>query len=114
MGEHKLHSNGATETADNPATSSGLSEAIDRHAKSIMKAATMPNGMIGVNPAQLHCDSELHAVRIEVLFEALVEVGVLDPAKLTVRLRDKLNAESDQLETPQIAIATGNLPRAPR
>lgn len=117
MGEHKLNSNGAATPDDNPATSSGLSEAIQRHAIALTKAATMPNGMMGINPAQLYCDSELHAVRLEVLFEALVKAHVLDPAELTVRLRDKLNAESDQLDSQQpsqIQVASGHLPRTPR
>jgi hypothetical protein len=104
--------NGASEP--NPAVSSGLGEAITRHAAALMKAARMPNGIMGINPAQLYCDGELHAVRIEVLFEALVEAGVLDPATLAVRLRDKLNAESDELEReepPQIQVASGAIPR---
>jgi hypothetical protein len=111
MGEHKLN-------GDKPPPASGLSEAIERHGKTLVKAATNPNGLMAINPAQLYCDSELHAVRLEVLFEALVKAGVVDPAELTVRLRDKLNAESDQLDaqmaTPQIAIAAGPLPRTPR
>lgn len=114
MGEHKLNLNGAAPPGDNPGTSNGLSDAIARHAAALMKGAIMPNGMMGINPAQLYCDSELHAVRLEVLFEALVKANMLDPAELTVRLRDKLNAESDQLDSqqnPQIQIATGDLPR---
>lgn len=113
MGEHKLNDDKAA-PADNPAASSGLAAAIQRHATALMKAATMSNGMMGINPAQLYTDSELHAVRLEVLFEALVVAGVVDPAALTVRMRDKLNAESDQLEqqqTPQIQVANNALPR---
>lgn len=113
MGEHKLNGDKAA-PADNPAGSIGLAEAIQRHATALMKAATMSNGMMGINPAQLYTDSELHAVRLEVLFEALVVAGVVDPAALTIRMRDKLNAESDQLEqqqTPQIQVASNTLPR---
>jgi hypothetical protein len=114
MGEHKLNGDKPPQ-ADNPAAQSGLSEAISRHATALVKAATLPNGMMGINPAQLYCDSELHAVRLEVLFEALLSLNLIDPADLTVRLRDKLNAESDQLEqqlaAPQIALVTGGLPR---
>lgn len=114
MGEHKL--NGEKPPAgDSPAASSGLAEAIDLHARAMLKAAVMPNGQIGIDPAQLHCDSQLHAVRLEVLFEALVKAGVIDPAAITVRLRDKLLAEVRQVEeeqqTPQILTATGMVPR---
>jgi hypothetical protein len=115
MDEHKLNGDKAAPAAENPATQSGLAEAIQRHAATMVKAVTNPQGLMAINPAQLYCDSELHAVRLEVLFESLVKAGVVDPAELTMRLRDKLNAESDQLEElqkePQIQLVTGRVPR---
>jgi hypothetical protein len=95
---------------DSPAATSGLGEAIDQHAQALVKANTLANGMMALNPMQLFVDLELANVRIEVLFEALVDCGV-DPAELTVKLRDKLLAEVEQLSAPQIEIARGSVPR---
>lgn len=114
MGEHKLKANGGTPPPDNSAIPGGLGEAIKQHAQALVKANTNANGMMGVNPMQLFVDLELANVRIEVLFEALVETGALDPAKLTVKLRDKLLAEVEQLNAvpaPTIEIARGSVPR---
>jgi len=95
-----------------PPQSSGLAEAITQHAEALVKLNTTPNGMMQINPMQLFVDLELANVRIEVLFEALVETGAVDPAALTVRLRDKLLAEVEQLSVaPQIEIARGSVPR---
>ena len=92
-----------------------LGEAIARHASMLLKANSLPNGMMQINAAQLYCDLELAQVRIEVLFEALVVRSIVDPKDLTEKLRDKLNAESDelqaQLDTPQLQIARGSVPR---
>lgn len=106
-------SNGAAPQEPTPAAQSGLGEAIQKHAHALVKANTMPNGMMGVDPMQLFVDLELANVRIEVLFEALVETGVVDPAELTVKLRDKLLAEVEQLNAPssQIEIVRGSVPR---
>lgn len=105
-------SNGAAPPEPTPAPQSGLGEAIQKHARALVKANTMPNGMMGVDPRQLFVDLELANVRIEILFEALVECGV-DPGELTVKLRDKLLAEVEQLNAPssQIEIARGSVPR---
>lgn len=113
MGEHKLNTNGGAPPPENPATTSGLSEAITQHAQALVKANTNASGMMGINPMQLFVDLELANVRIEVLFEALVETGVVDPAELTVKLRDKLLAEVEQLNAPasQIEIVRGSVPR---
>lgn len=103
-------SNGAV-PQESPAATSGLSEAIHQHAQALVKANMTPNGMMGVNPMQLFVDLELANVRIEILFEALVDCGV-DPAELTVKLRDKLLAEVKQLSAaPTIEIARGSVPR---
>ena len=103
------HTNGASAPI-NP-----LGDAINRHAAMTLKMATLPNGMLQINPAQLLCDLELAQVRNEVLFEALVTRGLLDPTELAIMLRDKLNAESDeiasQLEQPQLEIVRGSIPR---
>jgi hypothetical protein len=104
-------SNGASPQEGTPASRSGLAEAITQHAQALVKANTNPNGMIGINPMQLFVDLELANVRIEVLFEALVDCGV-DPKDLTVKLRDKLLGEVEQLSAaPTIEIARGNVPR---
>lgn len=112
MGEHKFNTNGGgAPPPENPATTSGLSEAITQHAQALVKANTNASGMMGINPMQLFVDLELAQVRLEVLFEALVELGV-DPAELTVKLRDKLLAEVEQLSAaPTIEIARGSVPR---
>jgi hypothetical protein len=102
--------NGAT--AAEPPKPSGLGEAITQHADALVKLNTASNGMIQINPMQLFVDLELANVRIEVLFEALVETGVVDPQALTVRLRNKLLTEVEQMRgTPQIEIARGSVPR---
>jgi hypothetical protein len=106
-------SNGAAPPEPTPAAQSGLSEAIHAHAQALVKANTNASGMMGINPMQLFVDLELAQVRLEVLFEALVEFG-LDPAELTVKLRDKLLGEVEQLNAaaaPQIEIARGSVPR---
>jgi hypothetical protein len=98
--------------ATQPPQSTGLAEAITQHAEALVKLNTTPNGMMQINPMQLFVDLELANVRIEVLFEALVETGVVDPQALTVRLRNKLLTEVEQMRgTPQIEIARGSVPR---
>jgi hypothetical protein len=105
-------SNGTAAQDEIPAAHSGLGEAIHAHAQALVKANTNASGMMGINPMQLFVDLELAQVRLEVLFEALVDLGV-DPAELTVKLRDKLLAEVEQLSaaTPTIEIARGSIPR---
>lgn len=99
-------SNGVDHTASvNP-----LADAITEHAKALVKSATQLTGQMTINPVQMYCDLELALVRIEVMFEVLVEVGVLDPARLSIRLRERLLAEVKQLNTPQLAIVTGSVP----
>lgn len=89
-----------------------LGEAIRLHAQALVNANTNASGMMGINPMQLFVDLELANVRIEVLFEALVETGAVDPVALTVRLRNKLLAEVEQLSAgPTIEIARGSVPR---
>jgi hypothetical protein len=88
-----------------------LAEAIQLHAAALLKANTNRNGMMAINPAQLYCDLELAQVRIEVLFEALVSMGAVDPQDLTLRLRAKLLAEVEQLNAPQLEIASGSILR---
>lgn len=81
-----------------------LGDAITEHAKALVKAATQLTGQMTINPVQMYCDLEFALVRIDVMFEALVELGVLDPARLSIKLRDKLKAETEFLKTPQLAI----------
>jgi len=111
-----------TDSANNgaagPATiaeSSGLAGALRAHAQALVKASTAPNGMMmQINPLQMFVDLELANVRIAVLFEALVETHAIDPAALTVKLRDKLLGEVKQLEedaAQKILIARGKVPR---
>jgi len=89
-----------------------LGEAIQMHAAALLNSSRTPNGMLAINPAQLYCDLQIAAVRIEVLFEALVECGMIDPAAMSAKLRNKLLAEVEQLNAgPQIAIARGSVPR---
>lgn len=91
--------------------SESLGAAIKQHADALVKANTMANGMMAINPMQLFVDLQIAQVRIEVLFEALVDCGV-DPKDLTARLRDKLLAEVEQLSAaPTIEIARGSVPR---
>lgn len=104
--------NERTNGTDAPPPLNPLGEAIRQHADALVKVNTMPNGMMQINPMQLFVDLELANVRIEVLFEALVETGAVDPAALTVRLRNKLLAEVEQLSAaPTIEIARGSVPR---
>jgi hypothetical protein len=115
MSEHKVREmNG---TAGPPAaSSSGLTEAINAHARALIAANTDPNGMMAVNPMEIFVDLELAQVRIEVLFEALCAKGMIDPAALTVMLRDKLLKEVAELdERPRITLPIGNVrPPPPR
>lgn len=99
-----------------PPEETEISLAIKRHAAMLLRINTMPNGMMAINPAQLFCDIELLTVRLEVLFEAMVERGLIDPQALVERMRDKLSAESDEMERqladgPQLQIVHGSLPR---
>lgn len=104
------HINGAAEPPK-----SQLGEAIARHASMLLKSNTLPNGMMQINAAQLYCDLELVQVRVEILFEALVDEGIIEPQAMIERLRAKLNAEADamqaQLEEPQLQIVRGSIPR---
>jgi len=91
-----------------------LGEAIQRHAAALLKASTNAQGMMAINPAQLYCDVELANLRIEILFEALVQAGVIQPGDLVQKLTAKLHFEAGQLEAqdgPQIQLATGSIPR---
>lgn len=92
-----------------------LGAAIERHARTLLELNTLPNRMIQVNASQMMCELELTMVRIEVLFEALAELGIVQAKDLAEKLRNKLNAESDQMQdqinTPQLAIALGSIPR---
>lgn len=104
------HINGAAAPAKNP-----LGEAIARHASMLLRSNTLPNGMMQINAAQLYCDLELVQVRVEILFEALVDKGIIEPQEMIERLRVKLNAEADamqeMLEAPQLEIVRGSIPR---
>lgn len=108
--------NGAVKQGIEDLKTETLGGAIERHASTLLKANQLPNGMMQINPAQMYCDLELAQVRIEILFEALVARGMVDPAELTTKLRDKLNAESDmlqqQLDAPKLEIARGSIPRS--
>lgn len=88
-----------------------LGEALERHARTLLKLNELPNGMIQLNASQLFCDLEVTMVRIEVLFEVLAEAGLVDAKALAERLCAKLNAESDQMQgqinEPRIALALG-------
>lgn len=101
------HING-TEAPINP-----LGAAIERHARTLLNLNTLPNGMIQINASQLFVELELTMVRIEVLFEALAEAGIVQAKDLSTKLAAKLNAESDQMQAqinrPQLAIALGSL-----
>jgi hypothetical protein len=88
-----------------------LADAIQRHAAALLKANTNHNGMMAINPAQLYCDLELAQVRIEVLFEALVSTGAVDPQNLTTRLLAKLLEEVEQLNAPKLEMARGTVLR---
>lgn len=94
---------------------STLAEAIHRHAAALLKASTNANGMMAINPAQLFCDVELANLRIEILFEALVQAGVIQTGDLVQMLTAKLLAEAEELGaqalSSQIQIATGRVPR---
>lgn len=100
-----------TNGTDAPAPTNLLAEAIRLHAQALVNANTNASGMMGINPMQLFVDLELANVRIEVLFEALLDCGV-DPKDLTLKLRQKLLAEVEQLSAaPTIEIARGSVPR---
>ena len=107
---------GATKSANgsSPSSGSALAAAVTRHHEALIRANTRPDGMMAINPMQMFCDLALAETRLEVLFEFLRDEGTLDPAVLTVKLRDKLLAQAEELEkftTPQIAIAAGRVPR---
>lgn len=88
-----------------------LGEAIQRHAAALLKANTNSNGIMAIDPMQLFCDLELATIRIEILFEALVDMGVVSPKDLVAKLTAKLLAEAEQLNAPQLQIAIGTLLR---
>lgn len=94
-----------------PPAPNALGEAIQRHAAALLKANTNPNGMMAINPAQLFCDLELATLRIEILFEALVDMGVISPKQLVAKLTAKLVAEAEELNAPQLEIASGSILR---
>lgn len=103
--------NERTNGIDAPPTPNALAEAIQRHGAALLKANTSSNGMFAINPMQMFCDLELATVRIEMLFEALVEAGIINPKDLVVRLTAKLLAEAEELNAPQLEIASGNILR---
>lgn len=100
-------SNGAADTE----TVLPLGQAIKDHATALIKANTRLDGQVQINPLQLYCDVELSAVRLEVLFEALVERGLIDPAVLMTKLSAKLKAETEFMNKPQLAIERGSVRR---
>lgn len=95
------------------APASALSDAIQQHAAALLRANTNPNGMMAINPAQMFCDLELATLRIEILFEALVDAGIISPGALVAKLTAKLLAEAEHLNAPapQIEIIRGTVPR---
>jgi hypothetical protein len=96
-------SNGATPPV-NP-----LGKAIEDHARALIKHSTLPTGQTAINPVQMMLDLALAQVRIEVLFEALVERGLADPPDLMARLRAKLEAEIEFMNAPQLALAPASI-----
>jgi hypothetical protein len=97
-----------------PASGSGLAEAVRRHQQALVKVNTRPDGAVEVNVGQLFLDLALAEVRIEVLFEILRDELGVAPATLMRRMRDLLLKNAKELEDltrPQIAIASGRVPR---
>jgi hypothetical protein len=88
---------------------------VERHQAALLKLNTGRDGMLQVNLGQLFLDLALTEVRIEILFEALRDAKVIEPQVLVKMLADRLHAESQQMEQlaagPQIAIASGRVPR---
>jgi hypothetical protein len=91
---------------DNPAAMSGLREACLLHAQTLIRAISLPSGVVKIDAAQLFVDHELLAVKVALIFEALERLGVIDGADMVVRLRDKLLDEVKQMvtEAPRIMV----------
>lgn len=102
--------NERTNGLDAAPPANALGDAIQRHAAALLKANS-PNGAMRINPAQLFCDLELATLRIEILFEALVDMGVISPKDLVAKLTAKLLAEAEELNAPQLQTAIGSILR---
>lgn len=98
-----------------PAQGSGLLDVMNAHAQALVKARTRADGKAMIDPMQLVVDAELLSVKVALLFEVMVELGGMDSATLVVRLRDKLIAETQQIESEalrqRLAFASGHVPR---
>lgn len=89
-----------------------LQKAMERHGRAVLAINTLAGGQVVVDPRQLLVDSELTAVRLEVMFLALINAGIIDGADMAVKLADKPNAESGQMEgmlVPQIQVAPAGI-----
>ena len=118
MGEHK-HNPGAANEGQ-PAVS--LAEALEMHTRALLAVSTRVDpqsrqGVVEVNPAQLMTDVAHIELRVDVLFEALVDAGILQPRAIVDCLRKRLIAETEELSNMKpevrslIQVARGNVPR---
>ena len=90
-----------------------LGVAIERHARAIVASHTQVNGQVAINPLQLVSDLELTAARVEGIFEALVERGLLDSGDMVARLTAKLNAQAEEIEGLRNQLLVPNARRIP-
>lgn len=107
--------NGAAGEQQTPAQACGLTEAIQAHQKAVLAANTRGDGQIAISPMQLFVDAELTQVKVSLLLEVLAEIMAVDPADMVVRLRDKLNGETERLNSEafqrRLAFHSGHVPR---
>jgi hypothetical protein len=96
-----------------PSSGSGLVAAIERFQTALVKVNTDVVGNLQLNLMQLFLDQALSEVRIEALFEAIRD-RVTEPPALTKIMCNLLHEKAQRLEAlikPQIAIASGRVPR---
>lgn len=99
------------------AQSSGLPAAMEAHREAVKRTATQPNGTYSVDVLSMLCELELYQLKQEVVFEALVDQGILDPVKMVQKLTARLEAETKLLNDAhrqRIVQAVGGVLRPPR